>query len=327
MGIRVDKDSLLAQLKHRGMEHELDFEFHKAVINKEVPFSYGGGLGISRILMLLLRTAHIGEVQCGIWHDDHFRQASAAGIDMIPDRFVPTFYKKFNNSDIAKLTENAQARILHKEATEHTLVSIEVRPAEAETDVFLLWEQITSDFNFPGIDWEKTCHITELAFGIKELCMTLVIERNVSLEEIVEGIESLNDVQSVEVLSMTTIPDLFTKQMIKGAKHEAMINRALKEKREKIVVVVDVHPTMDLQPFDEARLRHKISRIAFPGIHWKHSSSHYKSQDGRLVIEIIFDLTVHDIQDDFVASETVVAKIQALEEVEFVYVKSMTVSH
>ena len=88
MGIRVDKDTLLKQLKHRGVQHEKDLDFQKAVIEERVPFSYGGGLGISRLLMLLLRTGHIGEVQVGLWHDAHYQQAAEAGMDLIPDRIL-----------------------------------------------------------------------------------------------------------------------------------------------------------------------------------------------------------------------------------------------
>jgi aspartate--ammonia ligase len=88
MGIRVDKDALLKQLEYREVLYEKDLDFMKAVIAEEVPFSYGGGIGISRTLMLLLRTAHIGEVQVGLWHDAHYKQAIEAGIDMIPDRIV-----------------------------------------------------------------------------------------------------------------------------------------------------------------------------------------------------------------------------------------------
>eukprot|EP00957_Ditylum_brightwellii_P210317 15364834-Ditylum_brightwellii.AAC.1 len=88
MGIRVNKDSLLSQLKHRGKLDEGNLEYQKAIINGKLPFSYGGGLGISRLLMLLLRTGHIGEVQVGVWHDAHYRQAMEAGLDIIPDRIV-----------------------------------------------------------------------------------------------------------------------------------------------------------------------------------------------------------------------------------------------
>jgi aspartate--ammonia ligase len=88
MGIRVDKDALLKQLEHRGVLHEQDMPFQKAVIEEKLPFSYGGGIGISRLLMLLLRTCHIGEVQVGLWHDAHYEQARAAGMDLIPDRIV-----------------------------------------------------------------------------------------------------------------------------------------------------------------------------------------------------------------------------------------------
>jgi len=89
MGIRVDKDSLLKQLEHRGVLHEKDLPFFQAVLHDKVPYSYGGGLGISRLLMLLLRTGHIGEVHVGVWHDAHFQQAKEAGVDLIPDRVLP----------------------------------------------------------------------------------------------------------------------------------------------------------------------------------------------------------------------------------------------
>lgn len=88
MGIRVDKDALLKQLEHRGVMHEAKLDFQKAVIEERLPFSYGGGIGISRLMMLLLRTCHIGEVQVGLWHDEHYKQAMGAGIDMIPDRLL-----------------------------------------------------------------------------------------------------------------------------------------------------------------------------------------------------------------------------------------------
>ena len=65
MGIRVDKDSLMKQLEHRGVLHEKDLPFFQAILNDNIPQSYGGGIGISRLLMLLLRTGHIGEVQVG----------------------------------------------------------------------------------------------------------------------------------------------------------------------------------------------------------------------------------------------------------------------
>jgi aspartate--ammonia ligase len=88
MGIRVDKESLWKQLEHRGVLQEAKLDYQKAVLADEVPLSYGGGLGISRLLMLLLRTGHIGEVSVGVWHDRHYQQAAAAGIDLIPDRIV-----------------------------------------------------------------------------------------------------------------------------------------------------------------------------------------------------------------------------------------------
>ena len=85
MGVRVDAASLMPQLKHRNMEDRAAHAFHRAVLNNELPLSMGGGIGISRLLMLLLQRGHIGEVQVGIWADAHEAQAKAAGFDLIPN--------------------------------------------------------------------------------------------------------------------------------------------------------------------------------------------------------------------------------------------------
>ena len=70
MGIRVDKESLEAQLKISGCEERAELPFQKAVINGQLPYTVGGGIGQSRLCMFYLRKAHIGEVQCSIWPDD-----------------------------------------------------------------------------------------------------------------------------------------------------------------------------------------------------------------------------------------------------------------
>jgi aspartate--ammonia ligase len=108
MGIRVDKDSLLKQLQHRGVSHEADYDFQKALIEGKLPFSYGGGIGMSPLSMLLLRTCHIGEVQVGLWHDEHYKQAMAAVVDMIPDRIL-----NFPSSENTKLRSWRDAALLH----------------------------------------------------------------------------------------------------------------------------------------------------------------------------------------------------------------------
>jgi aspartate--ammonia ligase len=70
MGIRVDKESLLRQLQITGTEERKELEWHKMLLEDEMPLSIGGGIGQSRLCMLILQKAHIGEVQCGIWPDD-----------------------------------------------------------------------------------------------------------------------------------------------------------------------------------------------------------------------------------------------------------------
>ena len=70
MGIRVDKKALLSQLEKAGCPERAELPFQKAVINEELPFTIGGGIGQSRICMFFLRKAHIGEVQSSLWPDD-----------------------------------------------------------------------------------------------------------------------------------------------------------------------------------------------------------------------------------------------------------------
>jgi len=70
MGIRVDEKSMLEQLTKSNCLDRLDFPFHKAIMNQELPYSMGGGIGQSRLCMFYLQKAHIGEVQASIWPED-----------------------------------------------------------------------------------------------------------------------------------------------------------------------------------------------------------------------------------------------------------------
>ena len=67
MGISVTKETLKIQLKMSGQEEFLNFPYHRAILNDEIPLSIGGGIGESRTHMYLLRTAHIGEVEVSVW--------------------------------------------------------------------------------------------------------------------------------------------------------------------------------------------------------------------------------------------------------------------
>ncbi|MCM1327367.1 MAG: aspartate--ammonia ligase [Bacteroidales bacterium] len=83
MGIRVDKDSLLSQLEKAGCPERANLPFHQAVINEELPFTIGGGIGQSRICMFFLRKAHIGEVQCSLWPEDVMKTAEEKGLQLL----------------------------------------------------------------------------------------------------------------------------------------------------------------------------------------------------------------------------------------------------
>jgi aspartate--ammonia ligase len=83
MGIRVDSESLLRQLAARKAEDRMQFEYHMNIANNVYPLTLGGGIGQSRICMLLLEKAHIGEVQCSIWSADMRECQSKQGIILL----------------------------------------------------------------------------------------------------------------------------------------------------------------------------------------------------------------------------------------------------
>jgi aspartate--ammonia ligase len=80
MGIRVAPDSLKAQLKEMGLTDRMKWDFHKGVVDGSIPLSIGGGIGQSRICMLLLHKTHIGEVQASVWPDDMIEEYAKAGV-------------------------------------------------------------------------------------------------------------------------------------------------------------------------------------------------------------------------------------------------------
>ena len=83
MGIRVDEESMERQLKLAGCEDRRALPFHRMLLNGELPLTMGGGIGQSRVSMLLLGKAHIGEVQSSMWDEDNIRAAEAAGITLL----------------------------------------------------------------------------------------------------------------------------------------------------------------------------------------------------------------------------------------------------
>ena len=80
MGVRVDKDALEKQLEKAGCTDRKELAFQKAILNDELPYTIGGGIGQSHICMFFLRKAHIGEVQASIWPKDIIEQAEEKGV-------------------------------------------------------------------------------------------------------------------------------------------------------------------------------------------------------------------------------------------------------
>lgn len=83
MGIRVNKEALLKQLKLEGKEDRLNLYFHQRLVNDTLPLSIGGGIGQSRLCMFLLHKAHIGEIQASIWSEQMREECEKINIPLI----------------------------------------------------------------------------------------------------------------------------------------------------------------------------------------------------------------------------------------------------
>ena len=83
MGIRVDKKSLVKQLTAEDRLERLELPFHKSLMNGELPFTIGGGIGQSRLCMQLLQKAHIGEVHASVWPEEEIKKCEELGIQLL----------------------------------------------------------------------------------------------------------------------------------------------------------------------------------------------------------------------------------------------------
>ena len=83
MGIRVDQYSLVKQLELKDCSARKELQFHKMLINNQLPLSIGGGIGQSRLCMFMLKKSHIGEVQASIWSDTVKQQLAEEGIELL----------------------------------------------------------------------------------------------------------------------------------------------------------------------------------------------------------------------------------------------------
>ena len=83
MGIRVDETSLQKQLAEADALDRNQYDYHKMITNNTLPLTIGGGIGQSRLCMLLLEKAHIGEVQSSIWNEDMITKCAEHGITLL----------------------------------------------------------------------------------------------------------------------------------------------------------------------------------------------------------------------------------------------------
>lgn len=83
MGIRVDETSLAEQLEKAGCQGRKNLPYHQMLLKGQLPYTIGGGIGQSRLCMLLLDRAHIGEVQASIWPQDMRKACQDHGIYLL----------------------------------------------------------------------------------------------------------------------------------------------------------------------------------------------------------------------------------------------------
>ena len=83
MGIRVDEEAMLRQLKTAGCADRVNYPFHKALLEGKLPYTIGGGIGQSRMCMFFLRKAHIGEVQSSYWDDETLQYCADHGVKLL----------------------------------------------------------------------------------------------------------------------------------------------------------------------------------------------------------------------------------------------------
>ena len=83
MGVRVDEEALMHQLNERGCPERAELAFHKALLNGELPYTIGGGIGQSRLCMFFLRKAHIGEVQSSYWTPEEVEHCREKGVYLL----------------------------------------------------------------------------------------------------------------------------------------------------------------------------------------------------------------------------------------------------
>ncbi|MBQ7703584.1 MAG: aspartate--ammonia ligase, partial [Firmicutes bacterium] len=83
MGIRVDAEAMARQLELAGCMERAELPYQKAILNDELPYTIGGGIGQSRLCMYFLRKAHIGEVQVSVWPDEHVKICEENNIHLL----------------------------------------------------------------------------------------------------------------------------------------------------------------------------------------------------------------------------------------------------
>ena len=83
MGVRVDERALLEQCREAGCEERLGLAYHKALLEGELPYTIGGGIGQSRLCMMFLQKAHIGEVQASVWPQEMLEECKKNNIHLL----------------------------------------------------------------------------------------------------------------------------------------------------------------------------------------------------------------------------------------------------
>jgi len=111
------------------------------------------------------------------------------------------------NEGLLKLKAAAEARLAKKEAAQRMMVVMEVKPWEAEQDLTKLWKKLTTEVAPEGLKWGEGCNLVDVAFGIKKIVMSCVVNMTVSTDDVVEQMQETyeDEVQSIDVISMNVL--------------------------------------------------------------------------------------------------------------------------
>lgn len=116
--------------------------------------------------------------------------------------------KAKRDAELEEAKKKALERLAKKEAKQRSLCNLEIKPWEEDQDLMALFNKITTTVKRDGLKWGESCQLRPVAYGIKKICMTAVINQTLSMDEIIEEMTEdtfADEIQSMELTSMSLL--------------------------------------------------------------------------------------------------------------------------